>query len=46
MGSNAEGKLGIGEKTIKHSNVPCLVETVQNIKKVVCGMSHTIAINE
>ena len=26
MGSNAEGKLGVGENTLRHSNVPCLVE--------------------
>ena len=45
MGSNTEGKLGIGEKTMKYSNVPCLVESLTNITKVACGMSHTLAIN-
>jgi X-linked retinitis pigmentosa GTPase regulator len=46
MGSNSEGKLGIGDKTMKHSNVPCLVEGLVNIVKVACGMSHTLAINK
>jgi len=46
MGSNAEGKLGVGERTLKYSNVPCLVEGIQNVKKVSCGLSHSLAITE
>lgn len=46
MGSNAEGKLGVGGKSLKHSNVPCLVESLNDIIKVSCGMSHTLAITE
>jgi alpha-tubulin suppressor-like RCC1 family protein len=46
MGSNSEGKLGVGDKTLKSSNVPCLVEGIENIVKVTCGMSHTLAIND
>lgn len=37
MGSNSDGKLGIGEKTLRNSNVPCLVEGIQDIVKVACG---------
>ena len=46
MGSNAEGKLGIGDKALKYSNVPCLVESLTQVKKVSCGMTHTLAITE
>ena len=46
MGSNAEGKLGIAEKTLRFSNVPCLVEDLSDIVKVSCGMSHTLALTE
>ena len=46
MGSNSDGKLGIGEKNLQFSNVPCLVESLNNIQKVSCGMSHTLAIND
>jgi len=45
MGSNRDGILGVGEKTLKSSNVPCLVESIENIVKVACGMSHTLAIS-
>eukprot|EP00347_Sterkiella_histriomuscorum_P012245 403369334 len=45
MGSNADGKLGIGEKTLKSSNVPCLVEGIQDIVQVACGSQHTMALN-
>ena len=38
MGSNSEGKLGVGDKTLKNSNVPCLVEGINNIERVACGM--------
>ena len=37
MGSNADGKLGVGDCDMAFSNVPCLVEDLVNIKKVVCG---------
>jgi alpha-tubulin suppressor-like RCC1 family protein len=46
MGSNSEGKLGVSEKQLKHSNVPCLVENLDLIVKVACGQSHTLAISE
>ena len=44
MGSNADGKLGVGENTLRQSNVPCLVEGLQGIAKVACGTSHTLAV--
>jgi alpha-tubulin suppressor-like RCC1 family protein len=44
MGSNTDGKLGIGQHTITHSNVPCLVDNLSGIVKVACGGGHTLAI--
>ena len=45
MGSNAEGKLGVGERSLANSNVPCLVEGISNISKIACGLSHTVAVS-
>ena len=45
MGSNKEGKLGIGSSDTTHCNVPTLVEGIRGIQKVSCGGSHTLAIN-
>lgn len=45
MGSNTDGKLGVGEKTLRQSNVPCLVDGLYDIVKVACGTSHTLAID-
>ena len=44
MGSNSDGKLGVREKSLKCSSVPCLVEGLTDVIKVACGMSHTLAI--
>jgi alpha-tubulin suppressor-like RCC1 family protein len=44
MGSNSEGKLGVGDKLIKNSSVPCLVEGIDKISIVRCGLAHTIAL--
>eukprot|EP00349_Pseudokeronopsis_sp_Brazil_P007241 CAMPEP_0202974940 /NCGR_PEP_ID=MMETSP1396-20130829/65164_1 /ASSEMBLY_ACC=CAM_ASM_000872 /TAXON_ID= /ORGANISM="Pseudokeronopsis sp., Strain Brazil" /LENGTH=48 /DNA_ID= /DNA_START= /DNA_END= /DNA_ORIENTATION= len=44
MGSNSEGKLGVGDKSIKSSNVPFLVEGLHSVKKVACGLAHTLAL--
>jgi alpha-tubulin suppressor-like RCC1 family protein len=46
MGSNQDGKLGVGQAAMRSSNVPCLVENLQGIVKVACGSSHTLAISE
>jgi len=46
MGSNQDGKLGVGEKTIRNSNVPCLVEGISDVKQVACGSSHTLALSK
>jgi alpha-tubulin suppressor-like RCC1 family protein len=44
MGNNSDGRLGIGDKSLKSSNVPCLVEGLDNIVSVKCGMAHTLAL--
>lgn len=46
MGSNSDGKLGVGEHTLRHSNVPCLVDGLVDVIKVACGMSHTLAMTK
>ena len=46
MGNNEFGKLGIGESSVKFSNVPCLVEELSDIVKVECGGAHTLAIDK
>ena len=46
MGSNLEGRLGIGDPSMKYSAIPCLVEVPQRLKglQVSCGSSHTVAV--
>jgi alpha-tubulin suppressor-like RCC1 family protein len=44
MGSNSDSKLGIGTQDIRSVNVPTLVEGINNVVKVSCGNSHTIAL--
>jgi len=46
MGSNQDGKLGVADKSIQSSNVPCLVDGLENIVKVSCGLGHSLALNE
>ena len=48
MGSNSEGRLGIGSLSTKESHSPCLVEALMNYKcsRVSCGWGHTIAVTE
>jgi X-linked retinitis pigmentosa GTPase regulator len=48
MGSNADGRLGIGSRTIKQSPSPCLVEELGNYNcvKISCGWGHTAVITE
>ncbi|CAG9330534.1 unnamed protein product [Blepharisma stoltei] len=48
MGSNADGRLGIGDKSIKMSSSPCLVEGLTHIKaaSISCGWGHTVAVTE
>lgn len=46
MGSNNDGKLGVNEKTMKYSNVPCLVEGLKCVKNVACGLQHTLALTD
>ena len=45
MGSNSDGKLGIGDFKKPVCNVPTLVEGLSNIEKVSCGLSHTLALD-
>ena len=46
MGSNAEGRLGIGDRTMKISVTPCLVEALSkfNAVEIACGWGHTVAV--
>jgi alpha-tubulin suppressor-like RCC1 family protein len=46
MGSNAEGRLGIGDKTMKISVTPCLLEALSkfNAVEIACGWGHTVAV--
>lgn len=46
MGSNSEGRLGVGNPEMRSCNVPTLVDGLCNIKKVSCGTSHTLALAE
>lgn len=46
MGSNAEGRLGIDDKSVLHSSSPCLVSKFSglNPKKIACGWGHTAVV--
>lgn len=48
MGSNADGRLGIGDSSIRQSFSPCLVEALANQRAidVHCGWGHTAVIVE
>ena len=48
MGSNADGRLGIGTASLKSSPSPCLVEGLmsQSCVKVSCGWGHTMVLTE
>ena len=46
MGSNSEGRLGTGNPEMKSCNVPTLVDSICNIRKVSCGTSHSLALSE
>ena len=48
MGSNSEGRLGLGDKTLRSSPSPCLVEGLSNYRcfKISCGWGHTAVITE
>lgn len=46
MGSNLEGRLGIGDPSVKYSATPCPVELPARLKasQVSCGASHTVVV--
>jgi len=46
MGSNADGRLGIGDRSVKLSSTPCLVEGLSWFKavEISCGWGHTAVI--
>ena len=48
MGSNEDGKLGLGDKSVVRSPVPQLLETFldQPIDMVSCGDHHTLALTQ
>ena len=43
MGSNCEGRLGIDDKSLRHSSSPCLVSKLSGLHpvKISCGWGHT-----
>ncbi len=46
MGNNFHGRLGLGDKALTHSSVPCLVESLlqERIARVSCGLNHSVAV--
>eukprot|EP00826_Nyctotherus_ovalis_P031579 TRINITY_DN2525_c0_g1_i7.p1 TRINITY_DN2525_c0_g1~~TRINITY_DN2525_c0_g1_i7.p1 ORF type:complete len:839 (-),score=257.71 TRINITY_DN2525_c0_g1_i7:25-2541(-) len=46
VGSNSEGRLGLGDRTLHQSSTPCLVEALShcNAVKMSCGWGHTAAV--
>ena len=46
MGKNSDGRLGIGDRSVKFSNIPCLVEGLSCFSAIdiACGFGHSIAI--
>jgi len=46
LGSNAEGRLGVGSRSIDRASHPTLVESLANNKcvKISCGWTHTLAV--
>lgn len=48
MGSNSDGRLGLGDKSLRQSSSPCLVEGLINYKciRISCGWGHTAVITD
>lgn len=48
MGSNSEGRLGIGDQATKQSPSPCLIESMSlyRASSISCGWGHTVVITE
>lgn len=48
IGSNSDGRLGVGKKAIGQSKSPCLVEALAHVRvaEVACGGGHTLAVDE
>ncbi|OMJ68832.1 hypothetical protein SteCoe_33607 [Stentor coeruleus] len=48
MGSNSDGRLGLGDKSLRQSSSPCLVEGLMNYKcvRISCGWGHTAVVTE
>ena len=48
LGSNAEGRLGVGSRTVKQSNTPVRVETLVGCKasSLSCGWTHTAVLTD
>ncbi len=46
LGSNAEGRLGVGSRSIDRASHPTLVESIAHNKciKISCGWTHTLAV--
>lgn len=48
IGSNADGRLGVGKRAVGQSKSPCLVEALAHVRiaEVACGGGHTLAVDE
>ena len=48
MGSNSEGRLGVGDKSLRSSSSPCLVEALTNFKsiRISCGWGHSAVVTD
>lgn len=48
MGSNSEGRLGLGDKALRSSPSPCLVEGLVSYRcvKISCGWGHSAVVTE
>jgi len=46
MGSNADGRLGIGDRSLALASTPCLVEGLASFRavEIACGWGHTAAV--
>lgn len=48
MGSNIDGKLGVGDLRVTNSKAPCLIERLSSLEilDISCGGSHTLALDK
>ena len=44
IGSNLDGRLGIGDESVTYCYSPCLIKSLSKVSKVACGANHSLAI--